>query len=282
MTVASEQPATTSDEQAPRDSSPAAGGWRQSKAFQRWLPRIVGYILVLGVWQFASGRIVDAFTLPSPTTMVVEMWDIIQSGLFLTHFGSTLRKIAIGFSLAFVVGMLIGVAMARPWADAFFRDWVIGFLNTPGLVFALVATIIFGLSGVGPIVAILVTSFPFVTVNIAEGVKAIPKDLIDMGKAFNVSEMRRVRHILVPFLAPYTFAALRYGFSIAWKIATLTEVFGSSSGIGYMIRLEQQQFNIRAMLSWIFFFFIFALLLEALLQMGMRRYFRWRPEAVPT
>jgi NitT/TauT family transport system permease protein len=281
MAVASDQTARAS-EQAPDDTRRSTGGWRRSKAWQVWAPRILGYILVLGLWQFASGRLVAAFTLPSPTTMLAEMWSIIQSGEFAMHFGATLRRIAIGFTLAFILGMLVGVAMSRPWADAFFRDWVIGVMNTPGLIFALVAAIIFGFSAVGPIVAIVVTSFPFITVNIAEGVKAIPKDLIDMGKAFNVAELRRVRHILIPFLAPYTFAALRYGFSIAWKIATLTEVFGASSGIGFMIRREQQMFSISAMLAWIFFFFLFALLLETLLQLGMRRYFRWRPEAVPT
>jgi NitT/TauT family transport system permease protein len=258
----------------------ASEGWRQSQWFQKWTPRILGYVVVLGFWQWASGRLVEAFTLPSPTMILGEMWAIIQSGLFWVNFAATLRKIAIGFTLAFIVGGTIGILMARRWADAFFRDWVVGILNTPGLIFALLAAMIFGFSPVGPITAIVVTSFPFITVNIAEGVRAIPKDLIDMGKAFNVTEGRRVRQILVPFLAPYTFAAVRYGFSIAWKIATLTEVFGASSGIGFMLRREQQMFNITGMLAWIVFFFAFALLLEGLLQLGMRRYFRWRPEAV--
>lgn len=256
-------------------------GWRRSRAMQFWLPRILGYVIVLGLWQFTSIQLGDrSFSLPSPITMLREMWEILASGVFWTHFGATLRKIAIGYSITFVLGLGIGVLMARPWADAFFRDWVLSMMTTPGLVFALVAAMIFGFSPLGPITAIVVTSFPFVTVNIAEGVKAMPKDLIDMAKAFNVSERRRLRQIVIPFLAPYTFAALRYGFSIAWKIATLTEVFGSSSGIGFMIRREFQMFSIAGMLAWIFFFFAFALLLEQILQTGMKRYFRWRPEAM--
>ncbi len=129
--------------------------------------------------------------------------------------------------------------------------------------------------------AIVVTSFPFVTVNVAEGVKALPKDLFDMASAFRVGGGRRLRHVVLPFLAPYLFTALRYGFSIAWKIATLTELFGSSTGIGFMMRREFQLFNMTGMLAWIFFFFAFALLLEkVLLQRGMKRFFRWRQEAV--
>jgi NitT/TauT family transport system permease protein len=261
--------------------SGTSDAWRESRAVQFWLPRILGYVVVLGVWQFSSTYLVErAFSLPSPITILQEMWEIIVTGVFWEHFYSTIRKIAIGYSITFVLGMGIGVLMARPWFDAFFRDWVLSIMSTPGLVFALVAAMIFGFSPLGPITAIVVTSFPFVTVNIAEGVRAIPKDLLDMGKAFNVSERRRLRQIVIPFLAPYTFAALRYGFSIAWKIATLTEVFGSSSGIGFMIRREFQMFSIAGMLAWIFFFFALALLLEQILQVGMKRYFRWRPEAL--
>lgn len=280
MTVVSQQsPAADSHTSPTAESTPRR--WRQGKVFDLWLPRILGYLLVLGLWFLVSGRLEDTFILPSPTRMLAAMWEIIDTGVFWVHFSATLQKIAIGFSLAFVVGMAIGVAMARPWIDAFFRDWIVSILNTPGLVFALVATMVFGFHPLGPISAIVVTSFPFVTINIVEGVQAIPKDLVDMGRAFNVAELRRVRQIVIPFLAPYTFAALRYGFSIAWKIATLTELFGGSSGIGFMIRREFDLFSMPGMLAWILLFCGFALLLEALLQYGMRRYFRWRPEVAP-
>jgi len=259
----------------------ASGGRRRSQVVQLWLPRFAGYLLILGSWQFASGRLVAAFTLPAPTTMLAAMWEIITSGLFWKHFSATLHKIAVGGSLSFVVGLAVGVLMARPWAEAFLRHAVVGLLNTPGLVFVLVATMIFGFHPLGPITAIVITSFPFVTINVAEGVRAIPKDLIDMARAFNVTEPRRLRHVVIPFLVPYTFAALRYGISIAWKIAALTELFGSAAGVGFMIRREFELFSMSGLLAWIFLFCAFALLLEALLQLGMRRCLRWRPEVAP-
>ena len=282
MTVAPQDTVTADRDTtaAPAARTGAAAGPTRWRIVSTWVPRLLGYVLVVAVWQLASGRLVDAFTLPSPTTMLREVWEIIDTGQFWRHFGSTLHKIVIGTALAFVVGLTIGVLMARPWADAFFRHSVVGLLNTPGLVFVLVATMIFGFNPLGPITAIVVTSFPFVTVNIAEGVKAIPKDLLDMSRAFRVAEVRRLRHVVIPSLAPYTFAAVRYGFSIAWKIATLTELFGSSSGVGFMIRREFELFSMAGLLAWIFLFCAFALLLEALLQYGMRRYFRWRPEVV--
>jgi NitT/TauT family transport system permease protein len=211
--------------------------------------------------------------------MVDQMWQLIASGVFWIHFSATIRMIALAYALSVVVGVGVGVVMVWTWVDAFVRDWIIGFLNTPGLVFVLVATLIFGFHPLGPISAVVVTSFPFVTINIAEGVRALPRDLIDMSTAFRVTDTRRLRQIVIPFLAPYTFAALRYGFSMAWKIATLAELFGSAQGVGFMIRREFELFSMAGMLAWILLFCAFALLLEVLLQRGARRYFRWRPEA---
>ena len=256
--------------------------WRRELR-SRWLPRFAGYAAFLLLWSYASGRWIEDFLLPSPWAILQEMWRIVESGEFWIHFSSTIRKIAIGYTIAYALGTAIGIIMARRWWDGFFRDWVVSTLNTPGLIFALLMALIFGFSSVGPIVAIVVTSFSFVTINVAEGVKALPKDLFDMATAFRTGELRRLRHVIVPFLAPYLFTALRYGFSIAWKITMLTELFGSSRGIGFMMRTSWLLFDITEMLAWAFFFFAFALFLEkVLLQAGMRRFFRWRQEAVVT
>lgn len=266
--------AETVEHPAPEEKS-------SSELWSRWVPRIAAYVSFLLVWTWASGTIISEALLPSPISLVREMREIVSSGLFLIHFGATIRKIAIGYGIAFVLGTTIGVLMGRRWWDGFFRDWVTMLLTTPGLIFALVAAMIFGFSPIGPIVAIVFASFPFVTVNVAEGVKALPKDLSDMAGAFRVQELRRLRHVVLPFLAPYLFTAARYAFSIAWKIATLTELFGSSTGIGFMMRREFQLFNMTGMLAWIFFFFAFALLLEkGILQPSMRRFFRWRQGVV--
>ena len=255
-----------------------AGDRPPSELLTRWIPRIAGYILFLAAWTWASGNLIDANLLPSPLDILREMGVIINSGEFWPNFSATIRRIFIGFSIAFVLGTVIGILMGNRWWDGFFRDWVIAAMTTPGLVFALLAAIMFGFSPIGPIWAIVVTSFPFVTVNVAEGVRALPKDLFDMARAFEVDRSRRTRHLVFPFLAPYLFAAMRYGFSVAWKIATLVELFGSSEGIGFVMRREFQLFNMTGLLAWIFFFFAFALLLEkVVLQRAEKRFFRWRP-----
>ncbi len=246
----------------------------------RWLWRVGGYVTFLAIWQFISTFLVEDFILPPPATIAEEMWGILTSDQFVTHFAATTKNIAIGFSVAFLIGTAIGIAMGRSrWWEAFFGDWVMLTLTTPGLVFALVCAMIFGLGALGPIVAVIVTSISYVAVNVVEGVKAAPKDLDDMARAFKVPRHRHLRHVLLPFLAPFFFTAARYGFSVSWKIATLMEVIVGTEGIGFMMRSEFQQFNMAGFLAWVLLFFAFALLLErGVLQRQMKRFYRWRPE----
>jgi NitT/TauT family transport system permease protein len=253
---------------------------KRAERRSKWIWRLAGYAFFIGLWQFSSTYLVEEFILPAPLTILETMREIVTSGLLLDHFGATLEKIAIGFSIAFLVGTAVGLLMGTSrWWEAFFSDWVLLMMTTPGLIFVLVAVMNFGLAYIGPNVAVAVTGFPYIAVNLVEGVKAAPQDLNDMARAYGVSRFSHVRHVLIPFLAPFIFTALRYGFSVAWKVATLTEVIAGNEGIGFMMRTEFQQFSMAGVLAWVLLFFALALFLErVVLQRQIDRFFRWRPE----
>jgi NitT/TauT family transport system permease protein len=245
------------------------------------LLRYAGYVAFIAIWQLLATYVFEPFQLPGPYVILQEMWDILGGGDFWENFYATLEHLVIGFVLAFVIGAVIGIAIGRSaYWEGFFGDYVMLTLTTPGLVFALIAVMIFGLSEIGPIVAIVLTSFPHVTVNVVEGVRAIPSELNDMATAYGVDRRTRLRNVVIPAVAPFLFTAVRYGFAIAWKITALTELFGGSAGIGRQMRVEFQLFSVPGVLAWAFFLIGFALIMERLvLQRLERRFFRWRQAA---
>jgi NitT/TauT family transport system permease protein len=248
---------------------------------QRYLLwRLAGYTLFIGAWALVSS-LTEPYILPSPLEVLREMGEVVRRDDFWVNVFATLNHLAIGFTIAFFLGTAIGIAMGRsPYWDGFFRDYVMLTLTTPGLVFALICVMIFGLLDIGPIVAIVLTSFAHVTVNVVEGVRAIPRDLMDMATAYGVDRRTRIRNIVLPAVAPFLFVAVRYGFAIAWKITALTELFGQTDGVGIQIRVEFLFFDIAGVLAWAFFLVGFALVMERLvLQRLERRFFRWRPKA---
>lgn len=246
---------------------------------QKWFWRIVGYIVVLGLWELVSGWVLRESLLPGPVRIARTFPEIVESGRFFTSFGATLMRIGVGFGLSFIVGTLIGLVAQIRWFDAFFKDAITIGLTAPGLIWALMGLVIWGFRPQGWIFAIFMVTFAIVTVNVAEGVRALPKELLDMAKAFGTPRIRRQREIVIPHLAPYLFTAIRFGFSIGWKITVLTEVFSSNQGIGFEMRVSSQLFNLDVFFAWVLSFFIFALFLEkVVLQYFERRFFRWRQD----
>jgi NitT/TauT family transport system permease protein len=275
VTTVTEKPIVTNESPVTEEQRVRAIRRRSRLKILGW--RIAGYVFVLGLWEFSSGRFMSERLLPAPSTVFTTFGELWESGKVPTAFGDTLTRIAIGFTLAFVVGTTVGILMQNRWMNGFFRDAVTIGITTPGLIWALITAIIFGNREVGPLLAILLTTFAVISVNVAEGVKSLPKDLIDMARAFGVGVVRRNRQIVIPHLMPFIFTGVRYGFSLAWKVTVLTEVFSSSSGIGFEMRTATQLFRLPELLTWILAFFVFALFLEkVVLEQIERRFFGWR------
>lgn len=248
---------------------------KESVFSYRWL----ALICVLGIWQ-GIAVVIDIGLLPTPTQVIVAGWGLVTSGLFFQELGSSMIRILIGFGTALLTGIVVGILMgARRFWDEFFQDIVVLGLSLPGLIYALMCVMIFGLGLLAPVIAILLAAYPFVAVNIREGVKAIDKDLLDMSRAYLVDRWRVIRQIILPSLLPFILAATRVGFTIAWKVAVLTEVFGSASGIGYQLRYNFQLFSMRNMVAWALLFGAVMLVIEYAILVPIENHFaRWRPK----
>lgn len=252
----------------------------------KWFWRLAGYVVVLGFWELGvarflleafTGRVLDTNLLPGPSDILRTFPEIYNSGRFFQSFGATLTRIGVGFGLSFVIGTAIGLLSQIKWFENFFKDAITIGLAAPGLIWALIGLIIWGFAPLGWIFPIVLVTFALVAVNISEGVKSLPKDLIDMSRAFDVTDFQRQRQIVIPHLAPFIFTAIRFGFSIGWKVTVLTEVFSSNQGIGFEMRVSSQLFQLDVFFTWVLSFFIFALFLEkVVLQYFERRFFRWR------
>jgi len=241
----------------------------------RWL----ALIIILFVWQMIA-ILVDIGLLPSPGQVIGAGWGLLTSGLFFKELAASMVRILLGFGAAMVVGLIAGVLMgARRFWDEFFEIPVIVGLSLPGLIYAMMAVMILGLGLMTPVIAILLAAYPFIAVNIREGVKATDKELVDMARVYLVDRWRMVTRVILPGLLPFILAAVRVGFTIAWKVSVLTEVFGASTGIGYQLRYNFQLFSMRTMIAWALLFGAVMLVIEYGLLAPAEKYFaRWRPK----
>jgi NitT/TauT family transport system permease protein len=208
------------------------------------------------------------------------MWEIVAGGALVSDFFASVVKTAAGFVVAVLIGAPVGYLMGRfDYWKAFFHDGVVVAGIIPALTYAVLSLIIFGLSNLGPVLAVALVSTPYVAINVAEGVRGVDPHLVKMSQAFGRSARQIRRDVFVPTIVPYVFAAVRMSFAVAWKVEALTEVFGGTNGVGFQIRTEYQLFNITGVIAWMGLFIVFMLLVERLVLRKLEsRVLAWRPE----
>jgi NitT/TauT family transport system permease protein len=137
----------------------------------------------------------------------------------------------------------------------------------------------FGFGHEAPVLTVILAGIPFVIINVREGVRNTPKELFDMARAFDVPQNKITRHVLLPSLMPFFFAAIRYAYAIGWKGLVIAEVFGSDRGMGWTIKFWYDAHRAKGVIGYALFFIIFALALEKLVFDRLAdRAFKWRPK----
>ena len=240
---------------------------------------VAGWVVLLTIWQVAAYYLPFG-TLPNPLEVGAEMWEIVAGGALVSDFFASVVKTAAGFLVAVLIGAPVGYLMGRfNYWRAFFHDGVTVAGTIPAIVYAVLSLIIFGLSNMGPILAVALVSAPYVALNVAEGIRGVDKSLITMSEAFGRTPRQIRREVLIPTIVPFVFAAIRMCFAVAWKVEALTEVFGGRNGVGFQIRTEYQLYSISGVLAWMFLFIAFMLIIERLVLAKVEaRLLAWRPE----
>lgn len=239
---------------------------------------VAGWIIVLAIWQWWSTQF-SGTVMPPPLTVADKMWEIVASGRFLPHFWASLWKTFAGFGVAVVVGAPVGYMMGRSnYWKAFFQDSITAAGTIPALTYAVLSLVIFGISTLGPVLAVALVSVPYVAINVAEGIRGVDRELIKMSQAFGRSQRQIRRHVLIPSIVPFIFAAVRLSFAVAWKVEALTEVFGGRNGVGFQIQTQYQMYSIPGVLAWTFLFVAVMLVIERfVLVRAEERLLAWRP-----
>jgi NitT/TauT family transport system permease protein len=232
---------------------------------------------LLLLWKAVSLYFLPAF-LPSPVALLERAAAIFSQGSTFLTMGKTLERVLAGLVLSMLVGAFMGLAMGlRRSVGSFLDSWVMVLLTFPAISWAFLAVLWFGISDIAPIFAIVLIVFPYVTMNVWEGTKAMDKDLTDMATVFRASRFLLLRKVLIPQLMPYLFSSLRISFALSWKIALVSEAFGAGRGVGKELMYWFQGTRVDMMLAWGVSFMILMVLTDAVvLRRWEKQVFSWR------
>jgi len=242
--------------------------------------RLASLAAFIAAW-YVGSLLAGPELLPAPHAVAGAMLAELRSGGLAFNLAVTLLRVAAAFVLAMAVGTALGIAMGRSTrTDAALEPWLIILLNLPALVVIVLAYIWAGLNDTAAIAAVAINKLPSTIVTVREGARAVDVGLEEMAAVYRMSPVMRLRHVLLPQLAPYIAAAARSGLSLVWKIVLIVELLGRPNGVGFEIGTAFQLFDVKRLLAYTLAFVAVMLAIEYLaVQPLERRVTRWRPRA---
>jgi NitT/TauT family transport system permease protein len=229
--------------------------WGTMMSLKRYLYSIVTLIIFLLIWWFASTFYQERF-FPSPLLVGTYLVEILKGSSALPpgsyyHYLVTLKRVLLGVGIGFLMGTSIGILMGiSTKLFDFFESWCWVANTTPAIMWAYILILALGATETTAIGVLAALVFPRVAFNVAEGVKAVRRELLEMAKSFGASLRHIVRDIYIPHLTPYLLSGARTGFAIGIKVIAIAEMVGINSGVGYMINYWWGEFFLAPIISW--------------------------------
>ena len=206
---------------------------------ERFLGETVVAIALLAWW--ASARHLPEFILPGPLAVAGRLLTLFATESFLQDALTSTWRVLFSIALALLIGGgLAFVAHGVPSLERVVDRRIKPVLNSfPSIGWAILAAIWFEPGNFAVIFVETAILIPFCLINIAEGLRNIDRELMEMGRSFTRQRLRVLWRLTLPLLVPYGLSAIRIAYGVAWKIALVAELLGATDGLGYLMLRAQ-------------------------------------------
>lgn len=244
----------------------------------RWVITVASLAVFVLAWEF-FGRKVNPIFGSYPTAIAEAFWDLTVSGKLAAALAQSLQAFLVGYGLAIVIGVPLGLIVGRFRA----MEAALGIYVTAGYAMPLVALVPLLMLWLGlgfavkAAVVLLMSIFP-ICINTWLGVTAVPKSLIEVGKAFVASDATILRRIILPATLPYIMAGIRLAVGRAVVGMVIAEFFTTISGLGAIIINSANNFDTATMFVPIIVLMVLAIGLNSLIGVVERWVAPWQAE----
>jgi ABC-type nitrate/sulfonate/bicarbonate transport system permease component len=245
--------------------------------------RVSGVILIallLAFWQFSAVYLVKTPTWP-PVTRIFEAWiENIADGTLLKHLAATFWRQMLGYGLAIVLGVGLGLAMGyfRPLYNLF-EPLVEVLRPIPGPAYLPILVLFVGIGHEMKVVLILLASLFPILLNTYSGVRSIDRVQFDTARTLGLTTLQTFRELVIPAASPQILTGMRISLAISLILAILGEMIVSNDGLGYFTLLAQRTFKVPEMYAGIFTLALFGYVLNRIFLAAEARLVRWHHES---
>ena len=257
----------------------ASAARRPAGRKEPWLPgyAIAGAVVFFGLWQlYAMSGLVSEFVLPSPVAVLERTWQLATrpfAGYLLhEHLASSFARFAMGFVLAAVIGVPLGLMMGRfPILDEIVTPLFEAYRYVAPLAWVPFAALWFGTGIGGPILVIFTGAFAPCVINAYRGARMVDRRFIEAAQTHGASDLRVLTEVLLPGALPSIVAGLRVSAGLAWQSLIGAELIVVSAGIGYVMVQGQANLSPATVMSGMLMIGLVGIALDVSLRWMERR-----------
>jgi NitT/TauT family transport system permease protein len=224
---------TTTKPPIARATSADADAGRRPRR-RAWPPLLV-MTAIVAVWWWVVVATHSAI-FPTPWQVITGAFELAQDGTLWEHIGASLMRVGIGFGLAALVAIPLGLWMG--WVDSAYRTLnpIFQMLRPISpIAWIPIAILWFGVGDLSPIFLIFISSvFPMV-VQTTSGVHTIERRYLRAAANFGVSRGVLFKQVVIPAVLPEIIVGMRIGIGVAWLVVVAAEMIALRSGLGYLI-----------------------------------------------
>jgi NitT/TauT family transport system permease protein len=248
---------------APRRSLP----WRIWRS--AW-PQLAAVAVVLLVWQLiVAAQLRPAYVLPGPITVLQRLASDLADSSLLAAIATTMRRIAVGFGLALVIGSLIGIAIVR-WSvlRTAIASLITGLQTMPSIAWFPLAILVFGLNEQAILFVVVLGAAPSVANGLIAGVDHVPRILLRAGRVLGARGINAYRYVILPASLPSFVTGLKQAWAFAWRslmAGELLVIIAQQPALGVRLQLAREFSDSKGLLSTMIVILVIGILVDAVL-----------------
>ena len=174
--------------------------------------------------------------LPSPEKVWGTFLKMCQTGELAKHVLISLKRVALGFGISFVLGFALGVVSALiPKADPFYAHILEWLRHVPPMSMIPLLILWFGIGETSKLIIIVLTSFFPIYMNTISGIRQCDQKLIEVGESLGFGAVKIFFRIILPGALPTVLVGMRIALGYSWRAIVGAEMIAAASGLGYLI-----------------------------------------------
>jgi len=268
---------SASETRAVEDQAVAPAGPRELGGWAILACQAVLGVVVLLIWQGASGRLIDDFFISNPVEVAARLWQWTADGSLFMHIWATVYETLMGFIVGALGGVILGIWLGvSPFTNRLLSPYLNALNALPKVALAPLFVLWFGLGIASKIALAAVLVLFLVFLNTYAGVREVDQDLIDSARLMRASRMQVIAKVIVPSAMSWVFAGLKISVPYALIGAVLGEMLAANRGLGYLVQYSGSQFDTAGVFAVLIVIALLAVALNFLVELVQHRMQQWR------